>query len=146
MKLKIKQTGEVVDAYSIDAQNVETIKVQYFTKNGVLDHFDFDSLEELNNCLEDYKPTPPYLKDEKVRKFVRDWATFNKIETAHIKKIIGDKRSFEPSWFKITGRDGNGCLWSVEIHADYLETVSEGYDEETVPIAEICGEEKTCES
>ena len=141
MKLKIKQTGEVVDAYSIDAQDVETIKVQYFTKNGKLDHFKFNSLEELNNCLEDYKPTPPYLKDEKIRKFVRDWAKYNKIVCASIKKIIADKRGFEPSWFKITGQDNNSCVWSIEIHADYLETVCDGYDGEIASIEEICGSE-----
>lgn len=99
-------------------------------------------MRELKFRCEVYEPTEPLIKDEKVRKFVRDWATFNKVETAYIKKTIIDRRGFEPSWFKITGRDGNGCLWSVEIHADYLETVSDGYDEETVPIAELCGEEE----
>ena len=78
MKLRNKNTGEVVDAYSINAQD-EIIRIQYFTKNGMLNHFDFDSIEEMNNVFEDYKPAEPLIKDEKIRKAVRAWAEVNLI-------------------------------------------------------------------
>ena len=48
MKLRNKKTGEIVDTT--------------------------EPLDELNADWEDYKPTEPLIKDEKIRKAVRAWA------------------------------------------------------------------------
>jgi hypothetical protein len=127
MKLRNKKTGEIVDGWAF-------VPAKY------------NSLAELNEEWEDYKPAEPLIKDEKIRKAVRAWADMNKIEKAGIQKIITEARGLEDSWYQITGQDKNGCLWKIEIHASYSETVSNDYKGETVPITELCGEGEECES
>lgn len=93
------------------------------------------SLDAVAKDWEDYKPAKPYIKEERARKVVRDWATLNKIEKAYIK-------NYDSAWFKIIGHDENGCLWTIEIHADYLGTVRKDYDGDEVATIELCGEEE----
>lgn len=83
------------------------------------------------------KTDGPYIKDPKVRKTIRVWGDMNKIEKAYIRKTPGND-----SWFKICGWDEATCFWKIEIHASYSETVSKDYKGNTVPIAELCGEEE----
>lgn len=65
MRLRNKKTGEIIRFYDGISLNGE----------------DYDSLAELNEEWEDYKPDSPLIKDEKVRKAVRAWAEANKTIT-----------------------------------------------------------------
>lgn len=132
MRLRIKKTGEVVDAFSIDARNYETIKIQYYTKDGVLNHFSFDSLEKMNDVLEDYKPAEPLIKDEKIRKAVRAWAEANgfsvfKVYNQHFNyvKIHGVKDRYDPNGSNI----------------EFMGTIA-GAEKRAYEIDELCGEEE----
>lgn len=70
MKLRNKKTGGLA--------NCEPIEVK--TDAGFHDYY---SLAELNEEWEDYKPTEPLIKDEKVRKAVRAWAEANNIKAVY---------------------------------------------------------------
>lgn len=64
MKLRNKITGEIIDGY---------LKCKYY-EDGGYDDMACESLEELFDEWEDYTPSEPLIKDEKVRKAVRAWA------------------------------------------------------------------------
>ena len=105
----------------------------------------FESLEQAKEELEeweDYNPAEPHIKDPKIRKAVRAWGDMNQIRKAAIQRILIEPRGFEDSWFQITGEDANNCIWKIEIHASYSETISKDYKENTVTITELCGEEE----
>lgn len=66
MKLRNKKTGEVVEVSNIGL---------VWNRHGMpADIGSYGSLAELNADWEDYKPTEPLIKDEKIRKAVRAWA------------------------------------------------------------------------
>lgn len=69
MKLKNKQTGEIIDGGD------------YLNVYDDLDHqgksWHYNSLAELNDDWEDYVPAEPLIKDEKIRKAVRAWFDAN---------------------------------------------------------------------
>ena len=148
MKLRNKKTGKVFDVivieksngngeYSIIICDIRALRTGRSTSS-ILG--EYDSLAKLYAEWEDYIPTDPYLEDEKIRKFVRDWAAFNKIVKACIEKPDGkDDR------YKILGNDKEArCAWAISIHASYSETVSKDYncDGPMIPIAELVGEEE----
>lgn len=64
MKLRDKKTGEIVDWDGIHITS---------DNDGEM----FDSIAELNEAWEDYKPAEPLIRDEKVRRAVRAWAEAN---------------------------------------------------------------------
>ena len=64
MKLRNKKTGEIWD----------------IGKVLTCDYPSYDTLEQINESWEDYKPADPLIKDEKVRKAVRTWAEINNYE------------------------------------------------------------------
>jgi hypothetical protein len=137
MKLRNKKTGEIKEWQRVGA-------IVYGEMNEVYDSAEYNSLAELNEDWEDYKPAEPYIEDEKIRKFVRDWATFNKILKACIQKPDG-----KDYWYKVLGNDKEAKrAWAIYIHASYSETVSKDYncDGPMIPIAELCGEEQECEN
>ena len=81
MKLRNKKTGEVFDAlirergggdtYSIivcDIKAYNQSKSTLDATHSILD--EYDSLAELNEEWEDYKPTEPLIKDEKIKKLL----------------------------------------------------------------------------
>lgn len=72
MKLRNRKTGEVV---------VEINKIGLvWNKYGMPAEIgQYDSIAELNEEWEDYKPKGPLIKDEKIRKAVRAWADVNNI-------------------------------------------------------------------
>lgn len=127
LKLRNKETGEISGA------DVREDGIYVWDKLTM--HSWKKSLEELAKEYEYY--IEPYLKDDKIRKLVRDWATFNKIKIARIVRTEGNV-----SWYQITGRDEALCTWIIQIHADYSETVRGDYGGSTVPISGICGEEQ----
>lgn len=64
MKLRNKKTGEVADL------SIFGIELNIRKENQPI----YNSLAELNEEWEDYKPAEPLIKDEKIRKAVRTWA------------------------------------------------------------------------
>ena len=95
MKLRNKKTGEVFDAlirekggagsYSLivcDIKSYEQSKSILDATHFVLD--EYETLTELNEDWEDYKPAEPLIKDEKIRKAVRAWADANDITEINV--------------------------------------------------------------
>lgn len=78
MRLRNKKTGEILE---LCCHRDGDFREQY------------NSLTELNEEWEDYEPVEPHIKDEKVRKFVRDWS-----ETFGVTKVyvagIGDGKEY----------------------------------------------------
>lgn len=123
MKLRNKKTGKIIE-YSISlSQWSEDDKEWYLFGN-------YDSIDELKEEWENYKPKEPLIKDPKIRKAVRAWADVN--------DLCGATYSERP----------NGCAFIFE-HADGDKTVicfrltwlslekGKGYT-----IDELCGEEE----
>lgn len=73
MKLKNKQTGEIIDGGD------------YLNVYDDLDHqgksWHYNSLAELNDDWEDYVPAEPLIKDAGAREVMRLWAKVNRIPT-----------------------------------------------------------------
>ena len=120
MKLRNKKTGEITDNIYMydDFICVDVWKGESGT---------YDTLAELNEDWEDYKPAEPLIKDEKIRKAVRAWA-----------ELLPD------AWFRYTHSDGR-----LYTNSEFLEPYSISFpirlelDEMTdYTIAELCGEEE----
>ena len=75
MKLRNKKTGEAV---YVD------FRIPLCNNDETLGSYSVTSLEELNRSFEDYKPTEPLIKDEKIRKAVRAWAGANDITDINV--------------------------------------------------------------
>lgn len=76
MKLRNKRTGKIVKLEKIlfkKAQTEDLLKWETYEPN-------VNSLAELNEEWEDYKPAEPLIEDEKNRKAVRAWAEANGTE------------------------------------------------------------------
>lgn len=129
MKLRNKKTGEIKEWDYVCALTESN-------PGEIYDTDEYDSLAKLNENWEDYPPAKPYIKDEKIRKFVREWATLNEIIRARIQRMDGND-----AWFKIYGQDEALCFWTIEIHASYSEIVSKDYKGNMAPITELCREE-----
>lgn len=128
MKLRNKKTGEIADlseGFIKDTYNGEFIQIKpvaISNKEGYL----YDSLAELNAEWEDYAPTEPLIKDEKVRKAVRAW-------WKTVPDVVTDKRILYKK---------NQDL-AVGIYSIYCGTIIPELDVGRMyTIAELCGEEK----
>lgn len=86
MKLRNKKTGEIVTIgkeLSDDFDGVGLMLWFNHVEGSELDDYKiYDSLAELNEEWEDYKPTEPLIKDEKIRKAVIAWAKANSQQTS----------------------------------------------------------------
>lgn len=129
MKLINKKTGEVVNLHC--DMNVIPTKYGVFEDTDIRGHYwEYDSLAELNEDWEDYKPAEPLIKDEKIRKAVQAWAEVNSIG-----EVLYGVRT-----------DGRLCVltdmgnydFSIEL-VGWIPTLKDG---ETYTIAELCGEEE----
>lgn len=87
MKLRNKETGEVFNV------TVAIYDLDYLTHRS---RNSYNSLAELNEEWEDYKPAEPLIKDEKIRKAVRAWAEADDLDDFRVHnehfnccKIIG---------------------------------------------------------
>lgn len=137
MRLRNRQTGKVYtlsDDLYIEYTQGGKIELRVIIPGGSMSNY-YDSLAELYEEWGDYKPKEPLIKDEKIRKFVQDWASFNNIKKADIARLHG-----EDSWYRVRGEDEVGGFWNIEIHAPYPETISSIYDGCMVTITELCGE------
>ncbi len=132
MKLRNKKTGEIVEAESCNT-TTGMIGIFYHNEKGILTLGSkdcFETLADLNEEWEDYKPAEPLIKDEKVRKAVRAWAEANGLKNVAFEDYDDENcyfidRDYEPQiWF--SKKSMQGC--SVD-------------DGKIYSIAELCGEE-----
>lgn len=80
LRLRNKKTGENGDLLGIKVSaGIIWVNIEFHGREPKA--YCYNSLAELNEEWEDYKSTEPRIKDEKVRKFVREWAEINGIET-----------------------------------------------------------------
>lgn len=133
MRLRNKKTGEVIDL------DIANIKAQFGGISVIPepvklggDEYVYHSLAELNADWEDYKPTEPLIKDEKIRKAVRAWAEANVINSGHYHNtdIKFNATEHRLQWIQ-TSIEFNDIMGF-----DNLE------DGETYTIDELCGEEE----
>ena len=140
MKLRNKNTGEVFDAlirekggagsYSLivcDIKSYEQSKSTLDATHFVLD--EYETLTELNEDWEDYKPAEPLIKDEKIRKAVKAWAEANEISQAQFDRYI--------SGFSASDAEHN-ILSMISFDGFVFMFV----DGKIYTIAELCGEEE----
>ena len=129
MKLRNKKTGEIGEAYWATFREDGTDLCISMHRNGV--YVEVNSLAELNEEWEDYKPTEPLIKDEKIRKAVRAWAEANDVE----------KVDYWNSDYKFQDMQGGS---SINFEDNPIETEGRyGNDEYT--ITELCGEDEAPE-
>ena len=83
MKLRNKNTGEIGKLHC--DMNVNPTKYGVFEDTDIRgNYWEYDSLAELNDEWEDYKPKEPLIKDEKIRKAIRAWAEANDITEINV--------------------------------------------------------------
>lgn len=83
MKLRNKKTGEVDDFVF----EVITNRIDLYRRVGSSDTkniWKYNTLAELNEDWEDYKPAEPLIKDEKIRKVVRAWAEAQELTEVYL--------------------------------------------------------------
>ena len=135
MKLRNKKTGKVFDVivreksngdgeYSIIVCNLRALRSAR-SVSSILG--EYDSLAKFNEDWEDYKPTEPLIKDEKIRKAVRAWAEALKVDTIRFERfsqgfLFGDGNVYSSINF-------DGCVFDLADGKEYT-------------ITELCGEEK----
>lgn len=141
MKLRNKKTGELVDAWSFYDGN-ESVNLKYFTDDGQV-NLEYNSLSELNEEWEDYKPVEPIF-DERIRRGIRAWWDMqdNPFKSARVMLIGADKDLDGFYHWTIYGYIRNGeekmstklefrtkKLYQYKPHHDYTKE-------------ELCGEEE----
>ena len=126
MKLRNKKTGEVGEV-------AEVIFTVYepdmpLCGNSILGQY--DSLAELNDEWEDYKPKEPLIKDEKIRKAVRAWAEADDLDNFRVQnehfnacKIIGYTAGINKASF-----------------IEFQTTIAHADNKKLYTITELCGE------
>lgn len=125
MKVRNKKTGGLAN---ILADEQDFIRV--YTDAG---WHDYDSVAEMMEEWEDYKPTEPLIKDEKIRKAVRAWA--NLYDNSAIRVHIGE------DYISLFKDEINGYSSSVGIDLP-PDVFRELIDAHYYNITELCGEEK----
>lgn len=132
MKLRNKKTGEICELGHIRQAwregkdgGMGYMFLKADDNNGII----YNSLAEMMDEWEDYKPTEPLIKDEKIRKAVRAWA-----EACGAKQI---KYSIAPNQYY-------DAVMGTGFSIKFLTKPVEVYLEEgkTYTIAELCGEEE----
>lgn len=128
MKLRNKNTGEIIDL------DIANIKAQFGAISVIPepvklggDEYVYHSLAELNSEWEDYTPSEPLIKDEKIRKAVRAW-------WEAVPDAITDKRVFYRN-----NQDLAIGVYTIYCGAIYPETLEVG---KMYTIAELCGDEE----
>ena len=86
MRLRNKKTGKIWHMPRLRQPTVQEDDISFFACIGehgcsMGELFSYKSLAELNADWEDYAPTEPLIKDEKIRKAVRAWAEACKINS-----------------------------------------------------------------
>lgn len=120
MKLRNKKTGEIVEYDKIGFRKSLSDGWKDFVPKA-------ESIAEFNENWEDYNPTDPLIKDERIRKAVRAWARLNELDEIEVEPPTIDCSiiSF-----------GYGML-RIDFYLGKSD-ISDG----TYAIAELCGEEE----
>lgn len=123
MRLRNKKTGEILE---LCCHRDGDFREQY------------NSLAELNEEWEDYGPTEPLIKDEKVRKAVRAWAEAN--------NLMNNKLQIVPLKPSDGAYNDSGiiCNGSVLMSITLIHGIGRGLrdSKKQYTITELCGEEK----
>lgn len=130
MKLRNKKTGEIREAISY-----APIDVYFFDKAGKngITRRSYGSLAELNEEWEDYVPTEPLIKDEKIRKAVRAWAEACGADDADIVRHYGAER-----WIGLRYENPN-TGWVSKFEIDGFGSCNQLGNGKVYTIAELCG-------
>ena len=128
MRLRNKKTGEIVEPLSSGPIDLYFYLNKY--EENEVDRKTYQSLAELNQEWEDYKPAEPLIKDEKIRKAVRAWAEANNIRAVYY--------SPEEDGFYVKNFDDE-IVTSIYFADKPME--EDGYGEHYT-IDELCGEEE----
>ena len=135
MKLRNKMTGEICELGHIRQawrEEKDGGMGYMFLKAGDNNGIIYNSLAEMMDEWEDYKPVEPLIKDEKIRKAVRAWAEANYVE-----KDGYNNCKVEFDW-------GEHRLKWIETSIEFneitgLENLEDG---KIYTIDELCGEEE----
>ena len=128
MRLRNKKTGEIVEPLSSGPIDLYFYLNKY--EENEVDRKTYQSLAELNQEWEDYKPAEPLIKDEKIRKAVRAWAEANNIRAVYY--------SPEEDGFYVKNFDDE-IVTSIYFADKPME--EDGYGEHYT-IDELCGDEE----
>lgn len=141
MRLRNKKTGKVANVVFYSPVGSHALRLWEDT-----DYLDvtcddntlgaYNSLAELNEEWEDYKPAEPLIKDEKIRKAVRAWAEMNDIRFIHMCSRTRKENA------RIVGQNALGRTFTMEIDNEYEIRVSFKDYKECYTLAELCGEEE----
>lgn len=122
MYLRNKKTGEVVDWSFVGPTAIK----EYEGKDVLLERERYESIEEFISEWEDYKPTEPLIKDEKIRKAVRAWAEANNTEKVAIQNSY---------CLSAEGDEDETIIFASPVFRDID-------DDDFRTIAELCGEDE----
>ena len=128
MKLRNKKTGEIADLAKRGLLKSDNDNHIIVYPDGALKYYAYNSLAELNEEWEDYKPVEPLIEDQKTRKVFREWTN-----------LFGAKR------FRVDHlcNFGRTIFMSIDL-VEEPEIGLPGFigkDSETYTKVELCGEE-----
>lgn len=127
MKIRNKKTGEVFEAFRKAPIDLYFYLNKYEEGENDFDRKTYQSLAELNDEWEDYKPKEPLIKDEKIRNAVRAWAEANNfLDEIEVHSLTaGTRFSIENYDIEFLGY----FIYDLEFNKTYT-------------ITELCGEEE----
>ena len=129
MRLRNKKTGKIGELSGVNRIVVYEYDMP-LCGNSILG--EYDTLAELNEECEDYKPAEPLIKDEKIRKAVRAWAEMNDIRFIHMCSRIRKENA------RIVGQNALGRTFTMEIDNENEIRVCFKDYKECYTIAELC--------
>ena len=94
MKLRNKKTGKIIECKNIVFTHCNAFALDWeqYTPN-------VNSLTELNEEWEDYKPAEPLIRDKNIRDAIRAWAKSNLVERVKFEYVKGTGSVFAYSDF-----------------------------------------------
>lgn len=126
MKLRNKKTGKIIE-YSLGLNEWSEDNQEWFL------FWNYDSIDELKEEWEDYKPKEPLIKDEKIRKSVRAWAEALDLRWFRRCSSINSYTS------RLLGCNAEGVCYTMELKPQDL--YDERITKDSYTITELCGEE-----
>ena len=129
MKLRNKKTGEIVETDCMFGVSVPS--TEFFGCKSYDEIAAYNSLAELNEEWEDYKPAEPLIEDEKIREAVKIWAKAADIDEEQCVQYDEHWESFR-SDDRVIGFKGESIF----------KTFGNLDDGKWYTIAELCGEEE----
>ena len=115
MRLRNKKTGEIWD----------------IGKVLTCDYPSYETLKQLNEEWEDYEPTEPLIKDEKIRRAVRAWAEANKTNHVWVSVASDGMNITQDEQYPPSTKYKQSITFECEV----------GFKSNYYTITELCGEE-----